>query len=130
MSFAAGHRPCAECRRASYNAFRTAWAAGLRVDLPSARDMSRQLHRERLIAGSHQRRIHELPWSDLPDGTFAFLDGIPAVIVGDHLAEWTHDGYGRRRDRPRAGLASVLTPPSTIAALGAGYETQIDESAR
>jgi len=58
------------------------------------------------------------------------LDAIPAVIVGVHLAEWTHDGYVRRRGRPRSGLASVLTPPSTVAALGAGYEVQIDASAR
>ncbi len=129
VSFAAGHRPCAECRRPSYTAYRTAWAAGLGVDLPSARDMNRQLHRERLVAGTHQRRVHELPWLDLPDGTFVLLDGIPAVVVGNHLSEWTREGYGRRRPRPRSGLASVLTPPSTVAALGAGYEVQIDPSA-
>ena len=130
VSFAAGHRPCAECRRSSYNAYRDAWATGLGCDLPSARDMNRQLHRERVVAGSHRRRIHELPWRDLPDGTFVLLDGIPTVVVGDHLAEWTHAGYGRRRARPRTGPASVLTPPSTVAALGAGYDVQIDASAR
>ena len=130
VSFAAGHRPCAECRRPSYTAYRTAWAAGLDVDLPSARDMNRQLHRERLVAGTHQRRIHELPWRDLPDATFVLLDGTPAVVVGHHLSEWTHDGYNLRRDRPRTGLASVLTPPSTVSAIRAGYEVQIDPSAR
>jgi hypothetical protein len=130
VSFAAGHRPCAECRRPSYNAYRSAWATGLGVELPSARDMNRQLHRERLVPGTHQRRIHELRWNDLPDGTFVLLDGVPAVLVGDHLAEWAHDGYGRRRVRPRAGLVAALTPPSTVAALRAGYEAQIDPSAR
>ena len=130
VSFAAGHRPCAECRRPSYNAYRTAWAAGFGVDVPSARDMNRQLHRERLVAGTHQRRISELPWRDLPDGTFVLVDGIPAVVIADHLSEWTSDGYNRRRDRPRTGLASVLTPPSTVTAMSAGYEVQIDPSAR
>ncbi len=130
VSFAAGHRPCAECRRPSYNAYRAAWAAGLGVGLPSARDMNRSLHGERIVAGTHQRRIHELPWRDLPDGTFVLFDAIPAVIVGDHLAEWTHNGYLRRRGRPRIGLASVLTPPSSVAALGAGYGVQIDATAR
>jgi hypothetical protein len=130
VSFAAGHRPCAECRRPSYNAYRTAWAAVLGIDLPSAQDMNRQLHRERIVPGTHRRRIHELPWNDLPDGTFVLLDGAPAVVVGDHLTEWTHDGYDRRRVKPRAGLAPVLTPPSTVAALRAGYEAQIDPSAR
>jgi len=130
VSFAAGHRPCAECRRPSYNAYRTAWAAALGVDLPSARDMNRQLHQERIVPGTHRRRSHELSWNDLPDGTFVLLEGIPAVVVGDHLVEWAHEGYGRRHTRPRAGVASVLTPPSTVAALGAGYEAQIDPSAR
>jgi hypothetical protein len=130
VSFAAGHRPCAECRRPRYNAYRSAWAAGLDVELPSAQDINRQLHRERIVAGTHQRRIHELPWKDLPDGTFVLVDGVPAVVVGDELAEWTHDGYGRRRARPRNGVVPTLTPPSTVVALRAGYEAQIDPSAR
>ena len=130
VSFAAGHRPCAECRRPSYNAYRTAWSAGLGVDLPSAQSMNRRLHRERIVAGTHRRRTHRLPWNDLPDGTFVLLDEVPAVVVGDHLTEWTHDGYDRRRTRPCSGVAPVLTPPSTVAALRAGYEAQIDPSAR
>jgi hypothetical protein len=130
VAFAAGHRPCAECRRSSYNAYRTAWAADLGVDLPSARDMNRQLHRERLVAGTHRRRIHDMPWTDLPDGTFVIVDATPAVVIGDHITDWTHEGYGRRTARPQTGLASVLTPPSTVAALRAGYEAQIDPSAR
>ena len=130
VSFAAGHRPCAECRRPSYNAYRTAWAAGLGVDLPSAQDMNRQLHRERLGMRTHQRQTHDLPWSGLPDGTFVLVDGLPAVVVGDHLTDWTLEGYGHRRARPRAGTVSVITPPSTVAALRAGYEAQIDPTAR
>jgi hypothetical protein len=41
VSFAAGHRPCAECRRDSYDSYREAWAEGLGVDLPSAKTMNR-----------------------------------------------------------------------------------------
>jgi len=129
VAFAAGHRPCAECRRSSYNAYRTAWAAGQGVGLPSARDMNRQLHRERIVAGTHRRRPHEMLWNDLPNGTFVMIDGTPAVVVGDHVTDWTHAGYDARRARPRAGLASVLTPPSTVAALRAGYGAQIDPTA-
>jgi hypothetical protein len=81
VSFAAGHRPCGECRRPSYNAYRSAWAAGLGVDPPSARDMNRRLHSERLFAGTHRRRVHGLPWSDLPDGTFVVVDSAPSVVV-------------------------------------------------
>ncbi len=129
VSFAAGHRPCAECRRASYNAYRTAWAEGLGADIPSATAINQRLHGERIVRGTHRRRLHPLPWSGLPDGTFVLLDG-PAVVVGSHLAQWSADGYRTRHRRPRRGTANVITPPSTVAALRAGYPVQIDDAAR
>jgi hypothetical protein len=130
VSLAAGHRPCAECRRAAYDAYRTAWAAALGVDPPSAQQMNRQLHGERIVRGTHRRRLHELPWADLPDGTFAVVEDVPAVVIGGHVTEWTTEGYAARRPRPRAGVATVVTPPSTVSALRAGYVPQIDASAR
>jgi hypothetical protein len=130
VSFAAGHRPCAECRRESYNAYRAAWADGLSVALPSAKLINRQLHGERIVRGSHRRRIHRLPWPDLPDGTFVLLDDVPAVVLGDRLRAWTHAGYQDRRPRPTRGRAHVVTPPATVAVLRAGYPVQIDNSAR
>jgi hypothetical protein len=129
VALAAGHRPCAECRRPSYNAYRQAWAAGLGVEPPSAKEMNRRLHGERIVAGTHRRRLHELAWRDLPDGTFVLLDEVPAVVIDGDLVEWNHAGYGARRARPRTGRATVLTPPSTVAALRAGYEAQVDLSA-
>jgi hypothetical protein len=130
VAFAAGHRPCAECRRERYNAYRAAWAAGLGVEPPSAPEMNRRLHQERIVAGTHRRRLHDLAWNSLPDGAFVLLDGVPAVVLGDQLTEWTSEGYRRRLTRPRDGVASVLTPPATVAALRAGYEPQIDASSR
>jgi len=130
VSFAAGHRPCAECRRHSYDGYRAAWAEGLGVDPPSAKQMNRQLHAERIVRGTHRRRIHHLSWSDLPDGAFVLLDTTPALVAGDHLIEWTREGYRDRRNRPSRGTADVITPPSTLAALRAGYAVQVDASAR
>jgi hypothetical protein len=130
VAFSAGHRPCAECRRESYNAYRVGWATGLGVDVPSATAMNRQLHAERLVAGTHRRRTHRLGWAGLPNGTFVLLDSTPAVVVDDHVTLWTRQGYSRRRARPMHGIADVITPPSTVAALRAGYPVQIDVSAR
>jgi len=129
VAFAAGHRPCAECRRASYNAYRAAWAEGLGADVPSATAINRQLHAERIMKGTHRRRLHPASWPDLPDGAFVLLDA-PAVVVGSHLAEWTTAGYRALHRRPRRGRANVITPPSTVAALSAGYPVQIDDAAR
>ena len=130
VSFAAGHRPCAECRRRSYNEYRAAWSEGLGVQAPSAALINKQLHAERIVKGTHRRRLHPAPWADLPDGAFVLLDGAPAVVVGSHLAEWTVHGYRARHRRPRRGTATVITPPSTVAALRAGYQAQIDDGAR
>jgi hypothetical protein len=129
VSFAAGHRPCGECRRSSYEAYRAAWAKGLGVEAPSAKTMNRDLHAERIFRGTHRRRLHQLPWTELPDGTFVLVDDRPAVVVGDHLTEWTQEGYRTHRRRPRDGNAASITPPSTVAALRAGYPVQIDDSA-
>ena len=130
VSFAAGHRPCAECRRDAYEAYRAAWTEGLGGAVPSAREINRRLHGERIVRGTHRRRVHEMPWADLPDGAFVLLEGTPAVVVGDAVVEWTTAGYGVSRARSAAGTATVITPPSTVAALRAGYAAQIDAAAR
>lgn len=132
VAFAAGHRPCGECRRAAYVAYQQAWADGLGVPTPGARDMNRALHRERIVRGTHRRRLHEADWPQLPDGAFVAVDDdTPAVVAGDHVTPWTPtDGYGEHRLRPAHGRARLITPPSTVAALRAGYPVQIDAAAR
>ena len=130
VSLAAGHRPCAECRRPSYEAYRHAWAQGLGVEVPSAKEMNRQLHGERIVRGTHTRRLHALPWASLPDGAFVLHEGAPCVVVDDALVEWTREGYGARRTRPARGDAEVITPPTTVAVLRAGYPVQIDTAAQ
>lgn len=129
LALAAGHRPCGECRHAGYTAYRDAWASATpNRPAPSARDMNRQLHAERIVRGTHRRRAHQMPWRGLPDGTFV-LDGTPHVVLGRELVEWTRDGYGARRPRPIRGAATVITPPSSVSVLHAGYPVQIDAAA-
>jgi hypothetical protein len=130
VSFAAGHRPCAECRREAYLAYRGAWADALGVPPPSAKEMNRELHSERIVRGTHTRRFHALPWRDLPDGVFVRAAGGSAVVVDDHVTPWSPTGYGAPSRRPRRGEAQVITPPSSVAALRAGYPVQIDDEAR
>jgi hypothetical protein len=130
VAFAAGHRPCGECRRTAYAAYRDAWAAGLAVAAPSAAEMNRQLHDERIVRGTHRRRIHRRPWRELPDGAFVLAGGPPKLVLADALVEWTCSGYGRRDARPSTGDADVITPPSTLAVLNGGYAVQIDHRAR
>lgn len=130
VSFAAGHRPCAECRWGSYKAYQAAWAAELGGEPPSAKEMNRRLHGERIVRGTHRRRLHEVPWRELPDGAFVLVEGAPALVLGGRLVEWTREGYGASRARPRRGAAAAITPPASLATLRAGYPVQIDVGAR
>jgi hypothetical protein len=129
VAFAAGHRPCALCRRAAYERYRDAWVAGTGADRPAAVAMDRQLHAERLVAGTHRRRLHRRPWVSLPTGTFVAVDGRPRIVMDDTVVAWTTDGYSTAAGRPSRGDVDVLTPPSSVAVLGAGYGVQIDQSA-
>ena len=125
VAFAAGHRPCALCRREAYNSFRAAWAGGEGA-LPLHGEIDGTLHGERLVAGTRQRQTSRVGWAELPDGTFVMEDGVPALVVGGSVVAWSADGYGETRRRPRRGEAEVLTPPSTLRVLRAGYPVQID----
>src|SRR5262245_27436707 len=58
-ALAAGHRPCAECRRQRYNAFCNAWrlADARGSHLPTADEIDRRLHAER-VASDRSKRSH------------------------------------------------------------------------
>ena len=96
--------------------------------------MNRRLHAERIVRGTHRRRLHAVSWASLPDGAFVLVGPPgppgPAVVIGDQLVSWTYRGYGARQPRPRHGDACAITPPASLAALRAGYPVQIDAAAR
>jgi hypothetical protein len=130
VAFAAGHRPCAECRHDAYVAYAEAWGDARSGPRPSATQINARLHAERLYAGTHRRRLHELAYRDLPDGAFVLHEGRQRLVLGDTLVDWTPNGYGRASIRPHSGTATVITPPATLSVLRAGYPVQIDDSAR
>jgi hypothetical protein len=107
-ALAAGHRPCALCRRADFNAFRDAFGA------TSAPAMDAALHAERTRA----RPVVAL--DDLPDGAMVALDDAAWLVMGGALLRWADGGYTDVVDRS-PGRGTLLTPPSTVAALQRGY---------
>lgn len=129
VSLAAGHRPCALCRRPDYNAYRTALATASGRQPPSAKDLDRQLHLERIVRGTHRRRVHRARWDQLPAGTFVLDQDEPVLVLDDVVVPWTTRGYGARRTRPGRGDVDVLTPTSSVAALRGGYRPQVDPTA-
>ena len=120
-AFAAGHRPCALCRHADYQAFVTLWheldpAAGTGADAIDAR-----LHGERVDPSSRGQLRHMAAFDTLPDGAFVARDGKPLLVLGDRLLRWTPAGYAGSVARPAAGAAEVLTPRSLVAVLRDGW---------
>lgn len=117
VAIASGHRPCATCRRAAYNAFRSAWG---KANLPgtTAAEIDRHLHATRLTATRHQR-LHEAEAGTLPDGSFIRLE-TPHLILGPHAFPYTPAGYHPPLPRPN-GPVQVMTPAPLVATLGAGY---------
>jgi hypothetical protein len=115
-ALAAGHRPCAECRRADYENLTAVWRV-LHPDQRGADAVDAQLHAERLVAGTTQRRHHREALDDLPDGAFVLLDERPHLVLTGALLTWSPHGYVARRPRPAGISATVITPPSLVALL-------------
>ncbi len=121
-AFAAGHRPCGECRYEDYRRFSSLWQR-LHPGQVGADAMDDQLHAERVDPETREQRHHEMAWDELPDGTFVLVAGRPWLVRGRELLEWTPAGYvAARRTRPSTGTARAVTPPSLIALLRAVWE--------
>lgn len=122
-AFAAGHRPCFECRRVDAMRFATTWATARHCAPPArAADMDRALHAERL-ADNGTKRCWPLPIDQLPDGCLILVPGLDGayLIAGARLLRWTFEGYDGVVERPANVEVLALTPPSTIGALKSGY---------
>jgi len=117
-ALAAGHRPCFECRRADANAFADAWA-GVCGHRPRAPEMDAILHGERL--DGREKRTHRHDIAGLPDAAMIALDDAAYAVRGDALLRWSSAGYAESRRRPASRVIEILTPPSILAVLAAGY---------
>jgi hypothetical protein len=119
IALAAGHRPCFFCRRRAAKAFRAAWAKGRGESAPRAVEMDAVLHAERLDHG--RKRLHALSvrTEELPDGAVIAAAGEAYTIARGRAFRWTARGYEAAATIPRPD--GLVTPPSTLGAIGAGY---------
>jgi len=120
VALAAGHRPCFLCRRQAAEKFRACWASAKAEAYPSARHMDAVLHAERL--DHNRKRLHCITRliNELPNGAVVAV-GEEAYTLQDGLAHrWTVEGYDGPEILHEADW--LLTPPSTVMALIAGYQ--------
>ena len=114
-AFAAGHRPCFECRRRDAQRFRDALGAHCAFEI------------DRALEDERQGPKPETNLALLPDGAMVALDGAAWLVWRGALRRWSFAGYGAAR--PIEGRGLLLTPKSTVGALGRGYLPAVHASA-
>jgi hypothetical protein len=120
-AFAAGHRPCALCRRKDYDELTARWAT-LHPRQRGADAIDEQLHGERVQLGGGRRLHPGAAVADLPDGAFVLREGVPWLVRQDALLRWLPGGYVERVSRPGRGRVTLVTPPSLVEILRRGWQ--------
>jgi hypothetical protein len=119
-AMAAGHRPCALCRRQDYDRFVGIWRE-LHPGQAGADAMDEQLHGERVEPRTRDQRLHDAALAELPDGAFVLHDGEPHLVLGSALLPWTASGYGDAVQRAARRQVELVTPPSLVSVLRTGW---------
>ncbi|OOQ61699.1 hypothetical protein [Mucilaginibacter pedocola] len=127
-AFAAGHRPCFECRREDAKRFKTAWLKGNpqygfdeKVLIGKIDEI---LYAERITA-DNGKVIFEANVDSLPDGTFIQLSNDAYLVANRSIYKWAPEGYGEAEPLPENKSVSVLTPRSVVEAIRNGYIQQL-----
>jgi hypothetical protein len=130
VALAAGHRPCAECRRGRFNFFREAWVRSTDAEggtVPLADQIDVALHRAR-INKRREKVGYQAPLDSLPDGCFIHMEGASYLVSGESLLLWSPDGYTKRVRRPNDLTVMVVTPEPMVRCIRQGYRPEIHES--
>lgn len=132
-AFAAGHRPCAYCRRTRFREFKTAWLAANSACFPSITpriaEIDNILHAERTQKGGGKVTYAEVPRA-VPDGAMITLDANAYVVWRRRLLKWSFQGYAHEETswRPERTVR-VLTPASIVQMFRHGFRPEVHESA-
>jgi hypothetical protein len=119
-AFAAGHRPCALCRREDYVRFGQIWRS-VHPEQAGADAIDAQLHAERVEPLTRVRRLNDADLAGLPDGAFVLHAGVPFLVLGSELLRWSTAGYVERLARGERSEITLITPPSLVEVLRAGW---------
>jgi len=126
-ALAAGHRPCGYCRRSDFLGFAAAWQTAQRLARrPRAGEMDAVLHGER-VDRTRRQVTRTMDVGQLPDGVMIRTGGDTGLLIGGRLRAWSLTGYGAAAGV--SGPVEVLTPPTIIAAIGAGYRPMVHPTA-
>jgi hypothetical protein len=128
-AFAAGHRPCCECRRERYTEFKDYWARAnlykygndIKISI-----INKIMHKERI-----KKRIkitYKSNIKDLPDGTIFSSNGAAYLIFKSKIYFWSFEGYSLQNNIYFPGKVDILTPKSIINAFKLGFKPEVHKS--
>ena len=120
-AFAAGHRPCALCRREDYGRFVGLWER-LHPGQSGRRRRRRAAPQRAGRRGDARAAPPRRAVRAASRRTFVARDGVAWLALGPELLRWTPAGYTERHVRPAGGVACVLTPPSLLHVLRSGWD--------
>ena len=122
-ALAAGHRPCALCRREDYKRWQAAWPMAGET---GADAMDVVLHASRL--DGRAKRTYESTLGELPDGVIVDRGGAPFLLADGALHAWSAAGYGAAEPARADERVTVLTPEATVATIDRGYRVSLHPS--
>jgi hypothetical protein len=132
VAMAAGHRPCAECRRERFNTFKDVWKRTHSQDsprMPGADEIDAVLHPER-IDRLGRKVTYEAPLDSLPDGCFVSIEGSSYLLWIGALLLWSAEGYGAKLPRTDISNVTVLTPEPLVQCIRAGFVPGVHQSSQ
>jgi hypothetical protein len=129
-AFAAGHRPCFECRKEDATRFKSCWIHGNPsygfTMKTSIREIDEVIHCER-IDKEKKKISQKRKLSDVPEGVFIVLDHEPYLFSRGSLHRWTPFGYENAIAAADRSIVTVLTPHSIVNAFSAGYVPEMKQ---
>jgi hypothetical protein len=129
-ALSAGHRPCGYCRRADYLDFAECWRTAEKLDQRlHAGQMDTLMHAERVDRRTRRQLTRPAKISTLPDGVMVRHENAIALLADDALRPWSFEGYGAPFAVPAQTTVELLTPPTIVAVLAAGYRPLVHPSA-
>jgi hypothetical protein len=132
VALAAGHRPCAECRRERFNEFKDVWKrahAQHSPCIPGVDEMDARLHPKR-IDRLGAKVTYEAPLDSLPDGCFVSIDSCSYLLWKGVLLLWSAEGYREKLRATAISNVTVLTPEPLIQCIRGGFVPGIHESSQ
>lgn len=127
-AFAAGHRPCFQCRYKDHMRFKEYWLKGnpgygFNMQTPVAK-IDDIIHKQR-IAKDGTKITYQAAIKELPGGTFIMYNNLPYVVYNNKMHAWQPEGYATAVALPGIQKVAVLTPHSFVNMLSAGYTVQV-----